>query len=73
MPRGMIMAVEVDTGRCVGCGGCVGVCPAEALRLNGANPECDPEKCTNCQTCVRFCPVGALKLEKIAERQEVKE
>jgi ferredoxin len=56
------MAVRVDAGRCVGCGGCVGICPAGALRLDAARPVCDVGKCTNCQTCVRFCPVGALTI-----------
>ncbi|QGU32215.1 4Fe-4S dicluster domain-containing protein [Thermochromatium tepidum] len=31
-------ALEVDRARCTGCGGCVPVCPAGALRLSGFSP-----------------------------------
>lgn len=58
------MTVIVDSAKCIGCGGCVGVCPFTALKLDGSKPVCDAKLCTSCQTCVRFCPAGALKLEK---------
>lgn len=57
------MAVEVDSKKCVGCGGCVAVCPVTALRLDGHWPVCDAKLCISCQTCVRLCPAGALRLK----------
>lgn len=58
------MTVKVDEGKCIGCAGCVAICLAAALRLDGATPACDASKCINCQSCVRFCPAGALALEE---------
>lgn len=64
------MTVEVDQEKCISCGGCVGVCPVEALELKEGYPQCDPEACTNCETCIGFCPVGALKLKEEKESEE---
>ena len=51
--------------KCVSCGGCVGICPVDALNLEeGRDLNVDNEKCINCAACVRFCPVGALKVKK---------
>lgn len=53
----------VDESRCLYCGGCVGVCPVDALTLLEITLQVDEEKCTKCGICVKFCPVGALSLE----------
>jgi len=60
---GVFMTVVADKDKCISCGGCVSVCPANALVLD-ITPVCDPNKCINCSICVKFCPAGALKLEK---------
>ena len=57
------MAVKIDEKKCMKCGGCVGVCPVGAMRLENV-PVCDREKCTDCHICVFFCPVGAIEPEK---------
>lgn len=51
--------VSVDFDRCAECGGCVGVCPFEALFLGSSLRVTDD--CTNCDICVKFCPMGALR------------
>ncbi|MCK5333207.1 MAG: 4Fe-4S binding protein [Candidatus Aenigmarchaeota archaeon] len=56
------MSVSTDYTKCLACGGCVSVCPQNALTLSNLVVECDPKKCTNCKVCVKFCPVGALKI-----------
>jgi ferredoxin len=48
---------------CCYCGGCVGVCPTDAIRLEEIRIEVDSKKCTNCGICEKFCPVGALRNE----------
>lgn len=53
--------LKIDYKRCLTCGGCVSVCPANALEIHGKLGV--NEKCIRCGMCVRFCPVGALKLE----------
>lgn len=48
-----------DLKRCVGCGGCVPVCPQGALSLTGGKARVDRERCVGCGSCVEVCPVGA--------------
>ena len=57
------MTAECEHSVCCFCGGCVGVCPTQALTLEGRILKVDEGKCTSCGTCVKFCPVEALRLE----------
>jgi digeranylgeranylglycerophospholipid reductase len=54
--------VIVDQHRCAYCGGCVSVCPVEALTLAETRLVVD-EACIDCGDCVVACPVGALRPE----------
>jgi ferredoxin len=54
-------------GKCLRCGGCVSVCPADALTLAESGITCS-EKCTNCSICVRFCPMNAISIEDKGEK-----
>jgi digeranylgeranylglycerophospholipid reductase len=54
--------VVVDQGRCAYCGGCVSVCPVEALTLAETRLVVH-ERCIDCGDCVSACPVGALRPE----------
>ena len=54
--------IETDKRKCLRCGGCVGVCPSDSLKLTEHGIECS-EGCTKCMTCLNFCPVGAIKLK----------
>jgi digeranylgeranylglycerophospholipid reductase len=51
--------VIVDAHCCAYCGGCVSVCPVEALTLEEARLVVD-ETCIDCEDCITACPVGAL-------------
>jgi len=53
--------MNVDRGRCMYCGGCVGVCPHQALELKEVLLSVDSDKCTGCGICAKFCPVGAIR------------
>ena len=65
----LLMALIISHPRCVSCGGCVGVCPVDALNLEeGRDINVDNSKCIDCAICVRFCPVGALEVQKGNER-----
>jgi digeranylgeranylglycerophospholipid reductase len=57
--------IVVDQGRCAYCGGCVSVCPVEALALAETRLVVD-ERCVDCGDCVSACPVGALRPESNA-------
>ena len=56
--------VWVDVARCTGCGACVEVCPAGAIRLvageTGGHAEIDQRACQGCEACVEVCPEGAI-------------
>ncbi len=54
--------VIVDSTRCCYCGGCVSVCPVDALTLAETRLVVN-DTCTECENCVFACPVGALHLE----------
>ncbi|MGC9311018.1 MAG: DUF362 domain-containing protein [Candidatus Aenigmatarchaeota archaeon] len=56
--------VKWDREKCLRCGGCVGICPKDALELTEQGIVVDPKKCIECGICEKFCPVGALKAKK---------
>ncbi len=57
--------IIIDTGQCLVCGACVGVCPANAMWLDGASLHVLPELCTACERCASVCPVEALSLQAV--------
>ncbi len=63
--------VQVDPRRCTYCGGCISVCPVEALTLEETRLVVHRD-CIECGDCVPACPVGALQLEE-GERPEIRE
>ena len=50
----------VDRNMCLACGGCISVCPQDALSMFGAKAFVTEEKCISCAICIRICPVGAI-------------
>ncbi len=59
----MANRIEVDKSRCCYCGGCVGVCPQDALELKETILFVDNDKCIGCGICIKFCPVDALSFK----------
>jgi len=60
--------VVVDRYRCTYCGGCVSVCPVEALTLAETWLAVN-DGCIDCGDCVLACPVGALRPDEPLGRQ----
>ena len=54
---------KVDCEKCLACGGCISVCPQDALSWYGSRALVDDEKCISCAICIRICPVGAISGE----------
>lgn len=48
-----------DEKKCVGCGGCMAVCPQKAISLRDGKAVVDRALCRGCGGCVAVCPVGA--------------
>ncbi len=65
---------ELDADRCDGTAACVGVCPANAIRVADSTWSLDAGACVFCGACQRACPTGAIRLgnriELAVERRE---
>jgi ferredoxin len=55
--------MKIEKNFCEICGTCVGVCPSDAIIIEGKDIRIDNEKCISCMACVKVCPVGAVKEE----------
>ncbi|NIM92258.1 MAG: geranylgeranyl reductase family protein [Anaerolineales bacterium] len=64
--------VILNSHRCTYCGGCVSVCPVEALTLHETRLVV-LEECIDCGDCVASCPVGALQMETTQQPSEQRE
>ena len=55
------MTYKIDSGKCIGCHTCMGMCPAGAISV-GVDGKCviDSGKCMSCGTCAAVCPMGAI-------------
>jgi ferredoxin len=54
----------VDKAKCLSCGGCISVCPQDAVNMFGFRAFVDRDKCISCAICIRTCPVGAISGEE---------
>jgi polyferredoxin len=54
---------KVDEQSCSGCGACLKVCPADAIRINDkeAHAEIQKSSCLECTACAQVCPKDAIK------------
>lgn len=53
----------IDPILCDVCGTCVGVCPADAVIIEGDRVRIDHGRCVSCLACLVICPVGAPREE----------
>jgi ferredoxin len=67
----MMAKVAIDYEKCNGCGMCVGVCVAAALKMQGKGKERKPRMtngnppCVACNDCMAICEQGAIASIKI--------
>ena len=59
----MAYTPTVDQDKCVGCGECVDVCPAEVYDLqDGKSNPVNAEECLGCESCVEVCQQSAITI-----------
>ena len=51
--------VKIDSEKCVGCGGCIDLCPSIAISMIDDIVIIDDQLCTECGICVKVCPMNA--------------
>jgi len=51
--------IAIDTDKCTGCGGCIDLCPAIAIRMANNVAKINDELCKHCYSCTAICPVKA--------------
>lgn len=65
-PHGFRGNPQVDQAKCVGCGACAHVCPADAIEINGSGTERRVrfmhKDCIFCGSCQDVCPSEAVEL-----------
>ncbi|MEK7707802.1 MAG: 4Fe-4S binding protein, partial [Verrucomicrobiota bacterium] len=52
--------IRVILDKCVGCGMCLKVCPADAIKLVNKKAVIDLDKCTLCGACPDSCKFEAI-------------
>lgn len=74
IPRDVLMATyfirETNRDECIGCGNCVGICPVDALAIEGDCATVDKDWCIGCGLCVRQCSSGAARLRLRTDRKD---
>ncbi|MCF7792472.1 MAG: EFR1 family ferrodoxin [Candidatus Cloacimonetes bacterium] len=53
-----------STDKCIGCGICVLVCPAENIILNEDKGPVWQHRCEQCHACIHWCPERAIEFNK---------
>lgn len=54
---------KVDGNICLSCGGCVSVCPQDAVILRNLIAYVNPNTCISCEICANTCAIGAIHME----------
>ncbi len=59
-------AIEIDTEKCIGCGDCVDICPADVLELqDGKSVPVNIEDCIGCGSCAAVCEQKAISMDEL--------
>ena len=54
---------EIEKKLCLACGGCISVCPQDAIAMIASKALVDKTRCISCEICIKTCPVGAIHWE----------
>ncbi len=53
----------IDKKKCLACGGCISVCPQDAIDMQSSYAYVNKEKCISCGICIKTCPIAAISSE----------
>jgi ferredoxin len=53
----------VERNKCLACGGCISVCPQDAISMISNTAVVNKNKCISCKICITTCPIGAISWE----------
>ena len=60
-----VASIEMDSGKCTGCGMCLEVCPHNVFALKDKKAVItDKDRCMECGACAVNCAFGALSVDK---------
>ena len=62
----------IDKGLCTACGGCVGVCPVNAISFKDKSNECIPYlsgDCIDCGLCDKICIAQGFDINELKDKQ----
>ena len=57
----------IDSAKCIGCGKCIKVCPAETISMVDGKAAVTGNASINCGHCEQVCPVDAIKVTSLTE------
>lgn len=58
-----MVEINIDFGKCTGCGTCVDVCPVGVYELRDEKSAVvDVDECLVCRVCETECPEGAIEV-----------
>jgi ferredoxin len=55
---------SIHQNYCLSCGGCVSVCPQNAITMIAKKARINKPECISCGICLNTCPVGAIEWEE---------
>jgi len=64
---------EITADKCIGCGSCMDICPANAIGIKKKKAILVKERCIGCGECTVICRTGAIEIkydENVAKFQE---
>lgn len=57
---------KINRERCLTCGGCIAICPSDAIKMSRDTVIINVNECIGCGLCIKYCALGAISQEEKA-------